>query len=138
MEPSLHHSCIIIPTDPPTITFTDTVVRVTEGGSYTRTIPIDANPPATTSVQIPGQFSIPVPPSISTSGNSLVITNARRGDSGSFLFVATNRLGNDSASFTLNVECKYSDNVAGLPSYIQEVYYCKNPSSVTKKVEKVE
>lgn len=96
--------------DTPVISdFAGTVVRVTAGESTSIAVNIDSNPDTVNTIEPVSTTG--VPPSITTLGNSLIIFNASRRDSGEYDFVATNGPGSDRARFTLNVECEFSNTL---------------------------
>ena len=103
--------------DAPEIT-SDGEITVVEGSGETATLDfvIDANPPSDTNT-ISSSSTSSVPSSLSINENNTVVVSesVTRSDSGQYIFVSRNSIGESSAVFTLDVQCKCVYTVLSFP-----------------------
>ena len=100
-------ACFYPVLDPPTVTRESTDnVRVSPGRTVSFSFTVDANPPTANTIERTG-LSPPIPASITTANNMVVINDPGLSDGGAYRLIATNSAGSDDFSFFVLVECKW-------------------------------
>ena len=93
--------------DAPEITIAGSgLITVTEGETATLDFVIDASPQSETTISSNSTSSVPSSLSINENNTVVVSQSVTRNDSGQYLFVSRNSVGESSVVFTLDVQCK--------------------------------
>ena len=84
----------------------DSTVMLVMGESTTISLTIIGGPTPTNTIQpLPGSTTR-VPPSLTVSGNTVMVENVDRNDQGTYLLLSINSVGSDQIEFTIVVECE--------------------------------